>query len=247
MALNPSARNVVVRYDDQSAAVRERIVAFLRQRWDGMAAYNEADIDLFVRAVTPVMNAGQAQLAALTDLYLANVEAAVLGGAARPVGVPPSTVTTEALRGVPDGEVWRRPGVAVWTALANNRPYAAAVAIGLARAVDIAHTNLQLARTHTARRVLSGKDNVVGYRRVLSAGACELCQSSTHRFGKNELMPIHAQCTCSMVPVYRGGADPGDVSDGPPDSADNRGASTVREHGEIGPVLAAASDDFAEP
>lgn len=247
MALNTSARNVVVRYDDQSAAVRERIVAFLRQRWQGMAAYDEADIDAFVKAVSPVMNAGQAQLAALTDLYLANVEAAVLGGSARPVGVPPSTVSTEALRGVPAGEVWRRPGVAVWTALSNGRPYDAAVAVGLARAVDIAHTNLQLARTHTARRVLSGKDQVIGYRRVLSAGACELCQSSTHRFGKNELMPIHGRCVCSMVPVYRNATDPGAVYDGPVNDDDARGTAAVRQHGEIGPLLAAASDDFAEP
>jgi hypothetical protein len=238
VALDHQARNVIVRYEDQVAAVRETILGYIRRRWESMAAYHQPDVEAYVRAVTPVVTAGQIQVAALTDVYLASIEAAVLGRPARLVGVPRELVTTEALRGVPHDEMWRRPGVAVWSDLSQGHPLEEAVAAGAALALVLAATNLQLARTHASRHILSNNPRVVGYRRVLSANACELCQTSTHRFGKDELMPIHNSCTCSTIAVYGHEPDPGVVEEGAP-AVDGRGQSTVRDNGELGPELVA--------
>lgn len=237
MALDHDARNVIVRYDDQVAAVRETVLNYIGRYWDSMAAYHQADVEAFIRAVVPVVTAGQIQVAALTDVYLATVEAAVLGDTVRPVGVPRSVVSTEAIRGVPADQVWRRPGQEVWRNLGAGISLEQAIAAGAALALTIGATNLQLAKTHASRHVLANNDRVVGYRRVLSGAACSLCQSSTSRFGKDQLMPIHSHCTCSTVPVYRQ-EDPGTVEEGPAVD-DGRGTARVRLNDELGPELVA--------
>ena len=129
----------------------------------------------------------------------------------------------------------------------------------------MAATDLQLAKTHTTRAVLSGKDNVVGYRRVLTGReSCALCAvAATQRYRKDRLLPIHDGCDCGVAPIY-GDRDPGQVID--PDQlegikaslaerfgddsgevADYRKAIVVHEHGELGPVIAVRGQHFTGP
>jgi hypothetical protein len=267
MPVDPQVLTVVTAYSDRVAAIRQRVVAYVERVWGGLGSWDEADIERFVAAVVPVVSGGQLQTAALTDAYLAAVETAVLGTPARPVGVTPATVSEEALRGVPAVEVYRRPGVTVWTALKNGAEFTAAVQAGLRRATGLAATDLQLAKTHTARRVLSGKDNVVGHRRVLKGSkSCALCiVASTQRYRKADLQPCHPGCDCGVLPIYAD-RDPGQVID--PDrldgvhqaieqrfgvsdasgkrAVDYRKALVTHEHGEIGPVLSVRGQKFTE-
>lgn len=214
MAVDPQVARIVTAYGDRVAAVRAAVVAYVERAWGSLDSWREPDIDRFVAAVLPVVSAGQVQTASLTDAYLAMLESAVLGGRVRPIGVSPVLVADDALRGVPASEVYRRPGITVWTALSEGVPLRSAVERGLRRATGLAATDLQLAKTHTARRVLESKDHVVGHRRALKgARSCGLCiVAATQRYRKSELQPIHGGCDCGVIPIYAD-ADPGQVID----------------------------------
>lgn len=228
-----------------SAQVRDRVLTFVATVWDGLTSWRTPDIDRFVAAVLPVVLAGQRQMAALTDAYLAQVAQLVLGQGA-PVGVPVDEVTGEALRGVPPEDVYTRPGITIWTALSLGKPLDRAVAEGRHRALTIAATDLQLARTRTAQRVLSRDRRVIGYRRTLTGSEnCPLCElASRNVYRRGDLMPIHARCDCSQAPVY-GNADPGADLAAPERPQGIEVA--VHEHGEIGPVLTVAGEHFTGP
>lgn len=210
--MEPEVLRVVLGAQEQIAAVRARVLDYVTRTWTGLGSWHEADIDRFVQAVVPVVEGGQIQVAALTDAYLAQLESTVLGTVARPVGMSPAQVTTQALRGVTAAEVYRRPGMTVWTALAEGKPLDEAVDGGLARLLDIAATDLQLAKRQTAQRVLERNDRVTGYRRVLEGRrSCVLCvTASTQRYKRDQLLPIHGRCDCGVAPLY-GDEDPGQV------------------------------------
>lgn len=269
MALSAPEAAVLASYQRADEALRARVLDYVRRAWLSLENYRDADIDAFVAAVLPVVEAGQVQMATLTDAYLARVETAVLGEAVRPLGVAADTITTEALRGVPGVEVWRRPGLTVWKSLAEGQDLTDAVTHGLNRAVDLTETNLQLANTHTAQRIMARKVRITGYRRVPRAGrACALCLiAATQRYRKGDLMKIHPGCHCKTWPIY-GTDDPGQILEArqlaavksrlsefseangtkpTTDPAALRNLVVAHDHGEIGPVLAIRGQDFTGP
>lgn len=271
MAVDPATLTVINRYVDQNIALRQRVTSFVERAWGSLDSWRDADIDRFVNAVVPVIEAGQVQTAALTDAYLAAVESTITGLPVRPVGIPANLVIDEAVRGVATDAVYARTGPTVWTALSQGAPVSAAVEKGLQRAVSMASTDLQLAKTHSSRHVLSKKDGVVGYRRVLEgAKSCALCiVASSQRYHRDKLLPIHGGCDCGVLPIY-GDRDPGQVIDpdtlsGVHDSISERfggvtesarggdGVPAYRdvllthEHGELGPILAVKGQAFTGP
>lgn len=254
------------RHQQLTGDVRRRVLAYVEQAWGQLGSHRTADIERFVRAVVPIVEGGQVQLAALTDSYLAVMEQQVLGAAVRPVGIAREAVT--GLRGVPPAEVYTRAGVTVWSALADGVPYDEAAARGLRRALSIAETDMQMAERKAAQTVMAGKPGVVGYRRVLTGSeSCAMCAiASTQRYRKDRLMPIHPGCDCKVAPIY-GREDPGQVLNadrleqiqdlvverfGGEDrtgrnAADFRDLVVTHDHGEIGPVLARRGDTFTGP
>ncbi|MGV9364517.1 hypothetical protein [Amycolatopsis sp. NPDC003731] len=190
-----------------------------------------------------------------------------VGGSAAPLGLRPAEVTGTALRGVDPREVYRRPGVQVWTSLSEGRTFDEAVKDGLRRAVSVAMTDLQLAKTHTARKVFENDDRVVGHRRTLTGSEdCAICRvAATQRYHREDLQPIHPGCDCGVAPIY-GDSDPGQVIDrkGLEDvhdavaerfgesaadarAIDYRKLILVENHGEIGPVLTVKGQHFDGP
>lgn len=201
----------VAAYQRMVAAVRQAVLAFVARSWEGLEDWRDDDIDRWVVAILPVVAAGRAQVAALTDAHLANLIGAITDSPPRPVGVDPEDVTVEALRGVPAAQVYRRAGETVWSELSRGVDLADATARGLTRATAITETDLQLAKTHTSRRVLSSDKRVVGYRRVLNGPSCKLCVvASTQLYRTDELMGFHKRCDCGTAPVI-GDRDPGRV------------------------------------
>lgn len=259
-------------------ALRSRVLGYISRSWGSLDSWREADIDRFVRAVAPAVTGGQRQVAALTDGYLAAVESAITGLPVRPVGVPADLVTDETIRGVAVEDVYARTGPEVWTALSEGDTLPAAVEGGLRRALSMAASDLQLAKTHASRHILGQKDHVVGYRRALTGRkSCGLCVvASTQRYHKQDLMPCHPGCGCSVVPIV-GDRDPGHVLDAAqleqahqaindrfgafnsgardiPGVANPDGTPTqyrdvlvVHHHGELGPVLGVRGQHFTGP
>jgi hypothetical protein len=258
---------VVTTYQRTNDRLRQQVTDYVRDVWLSLGNYHDEDIERFIAQVLPVVEAGQHQAAVLTDGYLSLLDAAVTGTASKPLGIPPGAMTTEALRGVPGDEVYRRPATTLYRALSAGHSFPDAVSQGLNRATSLAETGQQLARTHTSQRVLSTKTAVAGYRRSLTGGrSCALCiVAATQRYHRAELMPIHPGCDCGITTIYRD-HDPGHVID--PDqlsdvhaliaerfgtsdpgarAIDYRGILVQHEHGEIGPILGVRGQDFTGP
>ncbi|GGX01971.1 hypothetical protein [Streptomyces chryseus] len=251
------------RYDALSGSLRDRLISFVLAAFDSLGSYRDADAAEFIERVLPVVLGVQQQMGQITDAYLSAMIADMVGGAAAPAGV----VLDEALRGTPPDEVYRRPFVQTWTALAAGKDFVDALGQGRNRLLSITETDLQLARTHAARQSMQ-RSGAKFFRRRLNktSGTCALCViASTQRYRVENLMPIHPGCHCKPEPLP-GNKDPGQVIDeellaeahdaiardvGQSDrggrAPDYRDVIITREHGEIGPLLAVRRHSFTGP
>ncbi|GAB7187159.1 phage protein [Kitasatospora sp. Ki12] len=216
----------------------------------------------------PAVQAGQRTIASLTAGYLEQMHREVLGTASPRIRLDPDEVSGAAVRnGADPADVYRRPFKVTWKTLSDCEPFDVAQQRGAARLEILAKTDLQLARTHTTRLVLSQQPQVKYYVRELRGEFdCALCMiASTQRYRKENLLPIHPGCDCGVRTV-RADYDPGQVVDearleaihAAVESAVGRSARDARavdyskiiiqrEHGEIGPVLGFRGQSFTGP
>ncbi len=234
-------------YVAQVKTIRARVEQFALARF-GAGEYRDADLDRFVMQVVPVVLAGRRQVSALTDAYLS-----------RKLGVRSlGPIDTDLLRGVAASTVYTRPFVTVWTKLAKGLTFEAAVAAGAARLTDLTLTDLQLAKTHTTQTVYRSA-GVSRYVRTLSGSkSCALCYvASTQTYSTDDLLPIHPGCDCGtdvapddfdgteqLAATHEAVEDRLGVSDSGARAPDYRKQLIVREHGELGPVLAVRGQHF---
>lgn len=257
---------LAIRHANAVATIRTRALDVTRRAWLQLDAYRPDDLDVFARIVVPVVQGAQLRTSALTAAYLSQYETIATGEPATLAGVAADVVTD--LRSVPPLEEYQRPGATVRRALADGHDLVDAVRMGLDRARSLVATDVQLAKTHTARALLADRGDIVGYRRTLTGNvSCGLCiVASTQRYHRSELMPIHPGCDCGVAPIH-GRNDPGQILDadrltdvhtaieerfgmsdaGARDPIDYRSALIVHEHGDIGPVLAVRGQTFTGP
>jgi hypothetical protein len=243
------------RYAFTVKRIRARVTDYLLTQFRA-GQYRDRDLQRFVATAVPVVLAGQRQVSALTDAYLANVLTTTLGRPVRPVGV-----TNDYPRPTPPSEVYGRPYVEVRTQLAQGAGFASAVLSGVERLKDITATDMQLAKTHTARRSFTA-NNVQRYRRTLTgAKSCALCYvASTQSYSRGDLMPIHPGCDCGVEPIvgdfnadaeleatHEAINERFGTSDRGGRAIDYRKALIVREHGDMGPLLTVGEHRFTGP
>lgn len=254
----PTPEQVVRGHQAAVAAVRARVLSFARIAWAAQGSYRDADVDRLVSLIVPRVLAGQVQVAQLTAVYIAT-----LTGTAAAV-VDRAVVLNG--RGVEPSEVYRRPAVEVYTALAGGKSFADAVKAGGLRLLSLIGTDMQMASVRQARESM-GAARVVGFRRVLTGREnCALCTlAATQRYHRESLMPIHPGCDCTVAAVTNPASFDQDaeleqaheaigdrfgqarVDRGGRDPLDYRKAILVREHGEIGPVLTLKEHQFTGP
>lgn len=252
--------------------VRTRVRRFLDQVWEGLPDHREGQIEAFTRVVVAAVIAGQRDVASLTDSFLSRLLTQMTGNPFVPAGVATAAVVGEAVRGGTDpAEVYARPFVEVWTALSEGESFDSARARGHERLRKLAETDMQLAKTHASREVLTraadaNPERNIWYERVLVGDEnCALCVvASTQRYHVRDLMPIHPACDCGVRPIV--GRDPGQVinserleelhdtlneqlgvSDRGGRAPDYRKVITTRQHGEYGPTLTIGRHDFTGP
>ncbi|WP_125262324.1 hypothetical protein [Streptomyces alboflavus] len=250
------------RYDALSGSLRDRVISFVLDAFDSLGGHRDGDAVAFIEQVLPTVLAAQAQMGQITDAYLSAMIADMLGSAAAPTGV----ALDEALRGVPPDEVYTRPFVTTWTALAQGKAYGQAVAEGRTRLLSITETDLQLARTHAAQQSMRRSGAKFFRRRLTGSKNCALCTiAATQRYRVENLMPIHPGCDCKVEPLV-GNRDPGQIIDekllreahdavakgvGQSDAGgrapDYRDVVVTRQHGEYGPLLAVRRHEFTGP
>jgi hypothetical protein len=242
------------RYAAVVKRVRARVVEYALAQF-AAGQFRDADRDRFVALVVPVVLAGQRQVSALTDAYLAQVLTTSLGRPVRPSGA-----VNDYPRPTEPTEVYGRPYKAIWTALSAGTKFADARRIGEERLKDIAATDMQLAKTHTARASFQ-RNGVTRYARVLTGSqSCALCYvASTQTYSRGDLLPIHPGCDCSVSPIFgdfdrdaeleathEAIAERFGTSDRGARAVDYRKALIVRQHNDIGPVLTVAEHRFTQ-
>ncbi|MGW4718870.1 hypothetical protein [Nocardia sp. NPDC004260] len=255
-----SPEQVLAGYQTAVAAVRARVLQLCIQAWDTLGSYRDAEISRLVSFIVPQVQAGQLQVANLTAAYLTSIMTAQ-GEQAEPVTVDRDEILSA--RGVPAGEVYRRPAVQLYSTLSEGQNIAAAVAVGRQRLQSLIATDMQMAKVRQSRASLANSDAQY-YQRVLKgAGNCAKCViTSTRRYRKEVLLPIHPGCDCGVKPLPKGEHPP--VLDpqlleatheqvGQFAGIENRSAIdyqnliATHEHGEIGPVLTWRHQSFTGP
>lgn len=229
-------------------------------------SWRDSDYENFLPFILSTMGGAKMQAARLQVAFYKQM-AEMLGERFVAPDIDPANYTTAALRnGATDIEVYRRPFVDVYTALSQGKQVTDAINAGANRISSIASTDVQLARRNAGFSARSRNDRIVGYARTLTgAENCALCYvASTQRYTRNDLLPIHPGCDCGEMPIY-GRQDPGQVIDelrlnATHEAVEQRfgisdpGARepdyrqiAIREHGELGPLLTVADQNFTGP
>lgn len=196
--------------------------------WQRLPGYDESDVDAFLAAAVPVVAAAQRQSVIVTDAYLAR------SLRRQNLGIDPAVVLAAVRGATGPQEVYRRPFVTVWTALAAGKAFEDAIAAGLAHATSSARMDVQLAMRQTMQTAQDRIPEIRGYRRVADPGACDYCSAIDGAFVKSaDAMPLHNGCGCGLEPI----TDPVAATPVPDDVA-------VHSHGELGPVLGSADHNF---
>lgn len=250
---------------DQQAAgqaqLNDRTIAQLARLWAAVDQHGDPEqLASFTRRAVVVLRTAELATGRLTESYLRQVlrQLGVTVPAGRLVELPESLRAGTTLE-----EVLLRPAATVRYLQSTDAPRDAATAAGLQRLQAIAATNLQLALSQSTAQSLQRVDGVRGYRRILrpylsAGGSCGLCIAAADRiYGKRQLLPIHAKCKCAVMPITRAG-DPGlrlntdDLNRLYGAAGGTEGARLkatryrVEQHGELGPVLVPAGQQFRD-
>lgn len=256
--LSPTQPDITGRYEAQSELLFASVLARLASLWKGLGTWHRQDVASFQKTALPLVAAGQRQMAALTSAYLEQHYQQVFGEPSPRVSLDMSQLTGAPLRnGTSPADEYERPFVQLWTDLSHGEPLDVATESGATRLQQLAETDIQLARTHTAQAVMQQQPRVKYYvRRIESDHPCALCLiASTQRYRKSKLMPIHPACHC-ITEMVEADYDPGQVineallnqihdavekatgqSSRGGRAIDYRKVVVQHDHGEIGPVL----------
>lgn len=212
--------------------LRAALVAGVASAWLGLPGYDEDDVPTFLGRVVPLVLGAQHQAARATDAYIARS----LERQPRPSNI--SAVTGAAVRaGAEPAQVYRRPFVNVWTDLDRGKPYQAAISAGLARATELARTDAQLAHRAALQQAQLRDPTILQWRRVPDGGACAYCRMiAGAKVNSADAMPLHPGCGCTLEPITSG-------YEPVTETAPQDGVS-IREHGELGPVLVSPDHAF---
>lgn len=251
------------RYGSSVRGVWTNVLGRVGQSFSGLGSWRDSDVRRFQRQALPVVLAGERQVAALTTSYLEQLYRDFADDTHRH-GLDMDSVTGKALRGVDPAEVYRRPFKDLWTALSDDEPLDVAVERGANRLETLVKTDLQLARTHTVRAVAADMPRFqYTVRELQGEYDCALCiVASTQRYHKTDLAPIHPGCDC-LVKTVTAEYDPGQIideeklqqihdavkaalgqSDRSARAVDYRKILVTNDHGEIGPILGFAGQNF---
>lgn len=254
------------------AAVRKNVTTDAKKAARALAkSMSDADwrdfdaVTKYAKANAKVSTARQRQIAAATNAYQTRLLELLVG---KPVA-PAKQVDVEELRGIPQESVYGRIAdhyryLTDYAAIPEGK----VVALNLAadRAEVVAEMDIALAVRAQNQQVTSEKKQVRYYRRVIhpemneSGSSCGLCIVASDRvYGKKDLMPIHFRCKCEVVPVTDETRDYGHTINQDDLNTLYKAAGgtaaqklketrfTIRQHGELGPVLTYEGDRFRGP
>lgn len=191
--------DLTLAYQNQLNAIADLTAAVTRQLWMELPGTVEALIRRWIDEARPFVEGGRAEAVDLTTAYLTEL-----------TGETPKTFDFSLL----SEPRWTDPFHHTWKGLGEGKPWtqarqtAGSTAEGLA--VDAVQSGGIERMTHSGLQI-------VGYRRVVSAGACDWCRLvSTQRYHTAQTASFghgrgkHHNCHCTVVAIF-GKRDPGRV------------------------------------
>lgn len=256
--LDPEVASNLLVAVNVNAAARQAIVDHLVTQVRAILAgfhdwYDDLAVRRMAKDVAALVSTAQKVAAAREDAFQAHVLRQFSSRVVSPVG----PVGLDDLRLDVDAEqVYERLAVQYRYARSTGASADDALAKVLTRAEVMNDTDVSLAVRAQDQKVLQATSLAVGYRRVIhpelsDGGTCGLCiAASDQRYSKEDLLPLHARCKCTVMAIMRGKAgDPGSslnnldfatlYADAGSTSAKalKRTRYQIDQHGELGPVL----------
>lgn len=246
------------------ATLRASMVQQAWALWFDLDSYRDDSVEPWLDLILPLVEAARETSSAATTTYM-QIQLEMLGASDEEEEIPLEDLIIR--NGVPPEEVYSRPFKDVWTGLSKGKSLEDSVSDGANRLRQLVETDIQLSHTHSSRRIISTRKDVVGFRRVpTGAYSCALCLvASTQRYRKYNLMPIHPGCDCRVAPIVSEESVPQVVdrerleqihqaierqfgmSARDARSIDYRKILLEENHGEYGPVLTVAKHNFTGP
>jgi len=188
-------------YRDRTEAIRQRTHGIVTQQWRGLPDYRDRSAETFAASASRVVRAAQRATATLTAAFNEQAARQITGTA---IANRLDLGRLDKLReGADPFDVYMRPARQVWWDLSKGARFDQAVESGLTRALTLAATDLQLAKTDAIAQTFQQDTRVLAYERVAGDSACELCAYASGQISKaDEVMPIHDNCACTAIPIY---------------------------------------------
>lgn len=185
----PVSEEALRRYRRQIAGYRDRTGLLLAAAWDGLSAYDEADIEQFARRTIPTLSGAKTAAVAISAAFFAlTLDIPAVGVSPRDVKIEPD------LRG---------PFTATWHALTMGRPITQAVQVGRSVAQATGFDFVQSAARRTGDVVAQASGLEVRWRRVPGAKSCSWCrQVAGQLYRTAESADFgHERDDCDVVPA----------------------------------------------
>lgn len=181
------ALSITLAYLDEIEAIAAQIGFEIRGVFLDLTHTNRADIEEFIREASPLARAGIAEGDDLAAAYISEMTGTNL--TAREVVAPT----------IP----WESPFHRTWHQQSERMPYLEAKESGASVAEMIGHDATRDGAT--ARMGTAGKA-IRGWRRVISAKACEWCRLVATQLYRSESTATfgHHGCKCQPMPIFFG-------------------------------------------
>lgn len=214
-----TTRDILVtrNYSRLLAELRTRFGAVAVREWDALPAHDEANLAQFIDRMAVATDAARTRAARLAGGYLYHFAPTA------------ATPTLTDLRPFDPAEQWRVPFIQAWSSLKQGLPLRAAVAMGHARAAQVAGAIVTASARAASAFIDSNEPRIIGWNRVPDGACCDWCASAaTEDYRSAESASLddqHANCNCDVTPITADAAPGREINapliDAPPVPADD--------------------------
>lgn len=250
---------IAAQYQRAMLTLSDRTSTAVAALWDNVGGITDTQQAAFAARAAELVAEAQRQAALLSDAYIRNYVALGTDTPLVASTLDTAAIIANARNGVLGPEVYLRPTVTLRTALSQGQTLEVAQKLARLRATAAASEDVRLAARAAGSEAMQAT-GVRYYRRVPDGQACTFCLvASTQRYRARDLMPLHTHCGCTVAPLLSATAPQRIIDQGlldrlkaaSPDRADYwnnpKAVIAVRQHGELGPVLTKAGDNFTGP
>lgn len=262
MAPEAEVAVVVGAYAVQADELQQATADMVESAWMSFEDwYSTVAVAAMAKELAALSTAAQDTMAGLASEFATQAIAATAASIVIP---QPRRLATPIRNGVDLRLVHHRPAEAYKKAIATGATHAEALVKAGMRAKGLAFTDLSL-QSRNAQQAVLDRAGITTFRRVIrpelsKTGTCGMCIVAADQiYHSGDLMPIHPpSCHCVTMPII-GDQDPGKqlnredldqlYADAGSNKADDlrRTRYQVNQHGEFGPTLTKAGDNFRGP